>query len=182
MIEIRIHGRGGQGVVTAAELIAVAAFHEGKFSQAFPSFGVERQGAPIESYARIDDEFIKSRAHIYHPNFLIIQDASLLEAINPFEGAGKQAQVLINSKEKPASIKTPSGLKVYTVSATDIALKHLSKPIINTVLLGAFAGITGLIKPDSLKKAILERFQGEMGQKNLKAMMVAYDLVKSVDQ
>jgi len=175
MIEIRIHGRGGQGVVTAAELIAVAAFHEGKFSQAFPSFGVERQGAPIESYVRIDDEFIRSRAHVYEPNFLIIQDPSLLEAIDPFKGVQVKAQVLINSPDKPKEIKAPTGLKIYTVSATDIALKHLGRPIINTVLLGAFAGITGLIKPNSLEKAILERFQGKMGQKNLAAMMEAYD-------
>jgi 2-oxoacid:acceptor oxidoreductase gamma subunit (pyruvate/2-ketoisovalerate family) len=106
MKQIRIHGRGGQGVVTAAELIAIASFYDGKEAQAFPSFGVERTGAPIESYARIDDDFIKTREQVYHPDVLIIQDASLLQTVDVFAGAKPDTIAIINSSDKKIKAKT----------------------------------------------------------------------------
>lgn len=177
MIEIRIHGRGGQGVVSASELIAKAAFLDGKNSQSFPSFGVERTGAPVESYVRINDEFIKTRQQIYAPDYIIVQDTSLLLFINPFLGAKKSTKVIINSKKKISELKIPKYLKVYSLPATDIATKYLGRPLINTSLLGAFAGVTKLIEIESLKKAILERWPGEIGEKNIKAMEEAYEAV-----
>jgi len=175
MIEIRIHGRGGQGVVTAAELIAVAAFYDEKFSQAFPSFGVERRGAPVEAYTRIGDKFINRRWHIYEPDFIIVQDATLLGAINVFKGAEENTLVIINTEKNLKELKGLSkGLHIKTVPATQIALDILGRPIINTILLGAFAGMTKLLKPSSLEKAIRERFKGEIGEKNIKAMKTAY--------
>ena len=155
MTEIRIHGRGGQGVVTAAELIAVAAFNDGKSSQAFPNFGVERRGAPVVAYARIADQFIRTREQIYEPDYIIIQDETLISVADVFKGAKKTTRVLVNSEKPADSFKKYSGnLKIYTVPALQIALETIKKPIINTSLLGAFAGISGLIKPISLQKAI----------------------------
>jgi len=180
MVEIRIHGRGGQGSVTAAELVASAAFYDGKFSQGFPNFGVERRGAPVTAYVRIDNKFIRLRSQVYEPQYLIIQDPSLLENVNVFEGAKKDAVVLINS-EKPASeFKIPKGIKVKTIPATKLALEIIGKPIINTILLGAFAGLTGLIKLESVERAIKERFDdGEIIRKNIEAAKRGFELIKN---
>jgi len=173
-LEIRIHGRGGQGAVTAAELIAVAAFYDGKFSQAFPSFGVERRGAPLEAYARIDNKFIKIRSQVYQPDFIILQDPTLISSVDVLAGAKKNALVIVNSTKKPTELGLTGEVKIKTVPATQIANETLGKPIINTALLGAWAGASGLVKLESLKKAIMERFPGELGQKNYKAAKLAY--------
>lgn len=174
MIEIRLHGRGGQGAVTAAEFIATAAFYDGKYSQAFPNFGVERRGAPVEALARIDDCFIRLREQVYHPDYIIVQDASLIESTNVFYGAKKTTQIIINTEKDIRQLKIPKGLKAFAVPATHIALETLGRPIVNTAILGAFAGFSGLIKPESVKKAILERFSSEIGKKNVKAMELSF--------
>jgi len=178
MIQIRIHGRGGQGVVTAAELIAIAAFKGGKQAQAFPSFGVERTGAPVESYARLDDKPIILREQIYRPNVLIIQDASLLDSVDVTNGADKKTIVIINTaKDKPSlKINLPQA-NIHTIDATKIALEIIGKNIVNTVILGAFAKITGLVDLESLKQAIQEKFSGhdELIAKNIKAIEKAYE-------
>ena len=175
MIEIRIHGRGGQGAVTAAELIAVAAFYDGWSVQAFPSFGVERRGAPVEAYVRLDKKFIKLRSQVYQPDFVIVQDPTLIGLPEVLAGIKKNTLMIINTVKKPAEIKgLPKNLKIITVPATQIANQILGKPIINTVLLGAWAGASGLVKLTSLKKAILKRFPGELGLKNFEAAEVAY--------
>jgi len=175
MIEVRIHGRGGQGVVTAAELIAVAAFYDKKFSQAFPSFGVERRGAPIEAYARIDEKFVRTREQVYLPDYIIVQDPTLIEVIDVFKGAKKETKVLINSEKSPNIFKAQAGgLEVFCVPALQIALKILKKPIINTAILGSFAGVSGLINPRSIQKAIEERFENVLAKQNIKAMNIAY--------
>ncbi len=174
MLEIRIHGRGGQGTVTAAELIATAAFYDGQFSQAFPSFGVERRGAPVEAYARIDDKFIRTRSQVYQPDFIIIQDPTLIGSIDVLEGAKKNTLVIVNTTKSPAELGLGKEVKVKTIAATELANKILGKPIINTILLGAWAGASGLVKLESLKKAILERFPGELGEKNFEAAEMAY--------
>lgn len=179
MYEIRIHGRGGQGAVTAAELIAVAAFYDKHYSQAFPSFGVERRGAPVESYARISDEFIQLRSQVYEPDFILIQDDTLLGGTDVFKGIKKDTLVIINTqKSLKELIGLPAGIKVKTVEATKIARKILGKPIVNTVMLGAFAKATGLVKLKSLERVIGERFSGDLREKNIKAIRQAYQLTK----
>lgn len=177
MIEIRIHGRGGQGVVTAAELIAIAAFKDGKQAQAFPSFGVERTGAPVESYARIDDQPIIVRQQIYQPNVLIIQDATLLDTIDVTKGCDKKTVVIINTAKTQAELKInlPKN-NLRTIDATKIALEIIGKNIVNTVILGSFAKATGFITLEALKKAIAEKFAGhdELIAKNIEAVESAY--------
>jgi pyruvate ferredoxin oxidoreductase gamma subunit len=179
MKEIRIHGRGGQGVVTAAELIAIAAFYDGKKSQAFPSFGVERTGAPIESFARISDKFIRTREHVYHPDVLIIQDASLLETVNVSQGCNDETLIIINTAKKPEQLKISLPEKnIFAVDATKIAIEIIGRNIVNTVILGAFAKKTGLVSLDGLKKAVKEKFSEkgpEITEKNIKAIVKAYN-------
>ncbi|HLD28194.1 MAG TPA: pyruvate ferredoxin oxidoreductase subunit gamma [Patescibacteria group bacterium] len=175
MFEIRIHGRGGQGSVTAAELIASAAFYDGKFSQGFPSFGVERRGAPVTAFARIADKFIRLRSQIYEPDFIIVQDSSLVAGVKVYDGAQKGTIVLISSKQPATSFNPPRGVKVVTVPAIDIAIKIIGKPIINTVLLGAFSKISGLVLLKSVEQAIKEHFDDpEIVRKNIKAAREGY--------
>ena len=182
MIEIRIHGRGGQGNVTLAELIAMAAFYDGMFAQAFPSFGVERKGAPVVAFTKIDNQFIRSREQIYRPDFIIIQDPSLVRVANPLEGAKKETIVLINSNKLPTQVCPGYVGKVYCVPVLEIALKIIGKPIINTAMLGSFAKISGLIKLESAKKAIQENLGEKYGKeiidKNIKALKQAYKVAK----
>jgi pyruvate ferredoxin oxidoreductase gamma subunit len=178
MYQIRIHGRGGQGVVTAAELIAIAAFIEGHTAQAFPSFGVERTGAPIEAFARIDDKPIRIREHIYQPDFLIIQDATLLSTIDITKGANAKTIAIINSSKNKKDLKINLPIvNVHTVDATAIALETLGKNIVNTVILGAFAKTSGLISLESLKRAIKEKFadKPEIITKNIAAVEKAFN-------
>ncbi|MFA6514489.1 MAG: 2-oxoacid:acceptor oxidoreductase family protein [Patescibacteria group bacterium] len=178
MEQIRIHGRGGQGVVTAAELIAIAAFNEGKYAQAFPNFGVERTGAPIQSYARISNEPIITREQIYHPTVLIIQDATLLETTEIIKGTDKNTIFIINAPENyKLRIKLPSK-KVFFCAATEIALEIFGKNIVNTIILGAFAKHSGLVNLEALKTAIKEKFQDKGAiiiEKNIIAIEKAYN-------
>ncbi|OQA38992.1 MAG: NADH-dependent phenylglyoxylate dehydrogenase subunit gamma [Parcubacteria group bacterium ADurb.Bin316] len=182
MKQIRIHGRGGQGVVTAAELIAIAAFYEGHTSQAFPSFGVERTGAPIEAFARIDDKPIRTREHIYRPDFLIIQDATLLLAVDVAKGCNPKTIAIINTAKPKAEIKINLPMEnIHAIDATKIALEEIGKNIVNTVILGAFAKTSGLISLKSLEKAIKQKFSEkgeEIISKNIKAITRAYNLTK----
>lgn len=178
MKQIRIHGRGGQGVVTAAELIAISAFIDGKESQAFPSFGVERTGAPIESYARINDEFIKTREQVYNPDVLIVQDSTLLNTIDLTHGADENTLVIVNTSKPAEELKINLPKKnIFAIDATKIALDIIGKNLANTVILGSFAKATGLITLEGLKKAIKQKF-GEKGKdiidKNIKAVETAY--------
>jgi pyruvate ferredoxin oxidoreductase gamma subunit len=178
MHQIRIHGRGGQGVVTAAELIAMAAFYDGKNAQAFPAFGVERSGAPIESFARVDDKPIRIREQISEPDILIVQDPTLIG--NPVieRGTNKKTIVIINSskEKKEISLNLPPA-NIYLVDAAKIALEKIGKNIVNTTILGAFARATGLVSLEALKKAIKEKFK-DKGQetidKNINAIEEAY--------
>ena len=181
MIEIRIHGRGGQGAVTASEVLAIAAFKDGKYSQAFPSFGPERSGAPVESYCRIDEKFINLRTHAYDPNYLVVLDPSLMNAIDVTKGLRDDGVLIINSDKK---IKVKN-YKVFNVNASKIALDILGKPIVNTAMLGAFAKVTKKLKDDkkssfctslkSLEEAIKERFPKELAEKNVLIIRKAYE-------
>ncbi len=179
MKQIRIHGRGGQGVVTAAELVAIAAFMDGNESQAFPMFGVERTGAPIESYARINDEFIKTREQIYNPDILIIQDSTLLNTVDVTKGADKNTKLIINTAKTAEDLKIDLPTEnIFTIDATKIALDIIGKNLANTVILGAFAKATGLITLEGLKKAIKQKFQekgSDIINKNIKAVTKSYN-------
>jgi pyruvate ferredoxin oxidoreductase gamma subunit len=173
MIEIRIHGRGGQGAVTASEILAIAAFHDGKFSQAFPSFGPERMGAPVEAYCRIDSKSINLRTHVYEPDYLIVLDGSLLKSVDITKGLKKSGIIVINSEEKPKL-----DYKTYSIDATRIALEILGRPIVNTAMLGAFAKATGLVTMESIENALKEKFSGAVLEKNIQAVKKAYDELK----
>lgn len=191
MIQIRIHGRGGQGVVTAAELIAITGFKEGLYSQAFPSFGVERSGAPIQAFARLDETEIIIKEHIYRPDIIIIQDSSLLASTDVLFGADKKTMIMINTGKKPAEIlenvKTqkiqsfiPNVSNVKTIDATKIALEIFGKNLMNTVILGAFAKLSGHISLKALHLAISDKFKdkGEsIVSKNQEAAARAYKIL-----
>ena len=174
MIEIRFHGRGGQGAVTAAEILAKAAFEDGKYSQAFPFFGVERRGAPVMAFTRIDDKPIRRRYQVYNPDYVLVLDEGLLNVVDVFSGIKDGGVVLLNTAGTFSSEKA----EVYTIDATGIALEKLGRPIVNTVMLGAFAGATGIVGIDSLIKIIQETFPGAIGEKNSEAAEVAYEKMK----
>lgn len=174
MKEIRIHGRGGQGSVTAAELLAQAAFRDGKYSQAFPAFGVERRGAPVQAFCRIADEKIRTRAQIYFPDVIIVQDPTLLEVVDVFGGLKDDGMAIINTKREAADLGIDHPARLITVDATGLALEHLGRPITNTTMLGAFAGATGLVRVESLIAMIRERFPGKLGDANVAAIKDAY--------
>ncbi len=178
MKEIRIHGRGGQGSVTAAELLAVAAFEDGKYSQAFPAFGVERRGAPVMAFVRLNDKPIRLRSQIYEPDYVIVQDATLVDVVDVARGAKPDGIILINTEKSPGSFKIETKASVRTLDATKLAMDFIGRPIVNTTLIGAFAGVSGLIRPESIKNAVMERFPGKVGEKNAKAIQEAYDLMK----
>ena len=178
MKEIRIHGRGGQGSVTAAELIALAAFEDGKWCQAFPYFGTERRGAPVTAFARISDKQIRLRSQIYQPDYVIVQDPSLIHAVDVAGGLKENGLLIVNSEKKPSDLKITTSARVKTFDATKLALEVIGLPIVNTALLGAFSGATGEIRLDSVNKAIRERFPGKVGEKNVAAVKRAYDMMR----
>ena len=180
MIEIRLHGRGGQGVVTAAELIATAAWEDKINSQAFPTFGSERMGAPVASFVRLDKEKpIRIRSEIYEPDYLLVQDPTLIGTVDVFKGLKPGGTVIINSSKKPEEFKeVPKGVKVLTFPATDLALKVLGRPIPNTIMLGVFAAATGLIELPAIKRAIDERFPPDVAEKNKVAVTKAFEEIK----
>ncbi len=174
MLEIRIHGRGGQGVVTAAELLSVAAFDEGRYAQAFPSFGSERTGAPVTSFCRIDDRPIRSREPVTHPDALIVVDPTLLHQVDVFGGATEHAWKLINTSKNPDSLGLSSVEGIWTVGATQIARRHLGRPLPNAALLGGFAALTGAVSLECVERAIRDRFAGAVGDANAAAAREAY--------
>ena len=188
MFQVRIHGRGGQGVVTAAEMLSVAAFFEGRHAQAFPSFGSERTGAPVVSYCRIDDRPIRVREPIAAADAVIVQDPTLLHLPGVVTGLAAGAVLLVNSTRgcaefmrEPwaASLTTQS---LHVVPAGEIAREHLGRPLPNAVLHGAFAGITGQVAPDAVEHAIRAAFTGPTAEANVAAARAAYDLVTATEE
>ncbi|MCB1763529.1 MAG: 2-oxoacid:acceptor oxidoreductase family protein [Gammaproteobacteria bacterium] len=180
MFQIRIHGRGGQGVVSAAEMLSIAAFEEGKHSQAVPSFGSERMGAPVVAYVRIDENPIELREPVLDPDMLIVQDPTLFHAIDVFAGLRNDGWVLINTSRDlhdlhidEATNRLPQG-HVVTVAATELAMKHLGRPTPNTVLLGALAAISSEIEIEAVYDAIRKKFPGRVGEANVIAAQAAY--------
>jgi pyruvate ferredoxin oxidoreductase gamma subunit len=177
MMEIRIHGRGGQGSVTAAEILAQAAFKDGKFSQAFPAFGVERRGAPVQAFTRIADHKIRTRAQIYTPDIIIVQDPTLLDVVDVFGGLSEDGMAILNSGKTREELGITHSAKLTTVDANAIAIEALGRPITNTTMLGAFAGATGVVTIGSLVEVIGERFTDKLKENNERAMRTAYNLV-----
>ncbi len=183
MYQIRVHGRGGQGVVTTAELLSVAAFAEGRQAQAFPTFGSERTGAPVVGFCRIDDRPIRTHEPVARPDAVIIQDATLLHQIDVFEGLGADGYLLINTSRSLTELGLDEYVerfgcdRVVTIPATELALRHLGRPLPGAVLLGAFAALTGQVKVASVNQAIRERFSGPVAAGNIAAADEAYDKV-----
>lgn len=184
MFQTRIHGRGGQGVVTAAELLSVAAFIEGRNAQAFPSFGSERMGAPVVSYCRIDDKEIRLREPILEPDAIIIQDPTLFGSLDVFQGLKSDGYVLLNSNKSFEELGVGDAVKklpanhTYNVPATEIAIKHMGRPMPNAVLLGGFAAMSNQLAIKSVEKAILSKFSGKIGEGNISAANAAFDIIK----
>lgn len=181
--EIRIHGRGGQGGVTAAELLARAAFKEGKWVQAIPFFGAERRGAPVKAFARLADEPILVRSQIYNPDYVVVLDSSLLELVDVAEGLKNDGIIVINTMKRPEEVNLKQG-RLATVDATGIALELqllvAGLPVLNTTMLGAFARATDEVKLETILDVIRQEWPGAAGEKNAKAASLAYErLVKN---
>lgn len=184
LFQVRIHGRGGQGVVTAAELLSVAAFREGRHAQAFPSFGSERTGAPVVAFCRIADHEIRAHEPIARPDALIIQDPTLIHQVDLFSGLSEDGYLLINSSRgfselglgDLAARVRPS--RVVAVPATEIARDTVGRPIANAVLLGGFAAVTGVISLASVIAAISDRFSGTLATGNGAGAERAYEFVR----
>ena len=160
MTEIRIHGRGGQGAVAAAHVLALSLFREGKWVQAFPHFGVERRGAPVAAFVRFDSSPIELRCHIYHPDYVIVLDPTLADSSAVTEGLAEGCSVLLNSDQSPEKMERFSEYRVATVDASSIAVEHKlgasANPIVNTAILGAFARYSGLVTLESVTGAVME--------------------------
>jgi pyruvate ferredoxin oxidoreductase gamma subunit len=184
LIEIRWHGRGGQGAVTSAEMLAQAAIAEGKYAQAFPSFGPERRGAPVQAFNRVDTrEPVKIRADIVQPDVVVVLDPSLLSIVNVTSGLKKGGKVIVNTKKTVQQIKSEFKIDfpVATVNATKIAKEVLGVNIVNTTMLGAVLKATGVIKKESTYAPLQKRF-GKLGDRNIKTMETAYEQVVIEEQ
>jgi pyruvate ferredoxin oxidoreductase gamma subunit len=188
MFQVRIHGRGGQGVVTAAEMLSVAAFFEGRHAQAFPSFGSERTGAPVISYCRIDDRPIRVREPITSPDAVIVQDPTVLSLPGVVTDIGAGAFLIVNSARScgefmrqpwAAALTTQS---IHVLPASEIAREHLGRPLPNAVLLGAFAGITRQVSPEAVEHAIREAFSGAVAEANVAAAQAAFEYATSAEE
>ena len=176
MLEIRFHGRGGQGAVTSVELLALAAINEGKFAQGFPSFGPERRGAPVAAFLRIDDHHIRLRCKIEKPDVVLILDPSLIPIQKPAADLKADGLIVLNSAKSPEEVRREFGFKqkLALVDANTIAREVLGVPITNTTMLGALIKATGGVEVDSLEEPLKERF-GPLAVKNFNALKVAYD-------
>jgi pyruvate ferredoxin oxidoreductase gamma subunit len=182
VFQIRIHGRGGQGVVSGAEMLSVAAFLEGRHAQAFPSFGSERTGAPVMAFCRIDDRAIRLREPVLNPDALIIQDATLLHQVDLFNGLAAGGHILLNSSRTLEGLGLASlehgthAFRIVTLQATELAMKHVGRPVPNAALLGGFAAVTGVLKLESVVAAIREKFPQAIAERNIAAATEAHEI------
>lgn len=186
MFQVRFHGRGGQGVVTAAALLSVAAFLEQRHAQAFPSFGSERMGAPVVSFCRIDDTDIRLREPIRDPHALIVQDPTLLKATDVWKGLKAGGYMLVNSNRSLNELRLDAIVKqmpaghVLTVPASEFAFKHIGRPLPNAAMLGAFAALTGVVHLTSVAAAIRQAFPKKIAEGNVAAATAAHDFVAAI--
>jgi len=180
MIEVRWHGRGGQGAVTSVELLALTAIEEGKYAEGFPSFGPERRGAPVAAFNRVDDHHIKIRSQIYNPDVVVVLDESLMAMVNVVDGLKPEGILIVNTAKsiKEIAEMTKFKGKIATVDGSSIAWKELGVPITNTTMLGALIKCSKVVKLESVKRPVDHRF-GSIANKNLAAMKRAYDEVKT---
>jgi 2-oxoacid:acceptor oxidoreductase gamma subunit (pyruvate/2-ketoisovalerate family) len=183
MLEVRWHGRGGQGAWTASELLARAAVAEGKFVQSFPEFGPERMGAPVTAFTRISSDPIRLHCAVYNPDVVAVLDPTLLKSVNVAEGLDeKEGNIIVNTKEEPSEVRkllnSPRG-KLWTVPATEISIKLLGMPITNTAMLGAAARVTGIVSLGTIETMIKQRFRADVADKNFAVVKEAYQEVKS---
>lgn len=174
MLQIRIHGRGGQGGVTAAYILGGAAVAEGKYAQSFPAFGAERRGAPVLAFCRISDNYIRNRSQVYSPDMVVVLDESLLATVDVTAGLKEGGTVIINSDKKAEEFPFAGKVKTVAIDATSISIRVLGRPIVNTTILGSLCAVTGIVQLDSLKKVLKETFAGSLGDKNVAAMEEAY--------
>jgi pyruvate ferredoxin oxidoreductase gamma subunit len=185
MLQVRFHGRGGQGVVTAAELLSLAAFREGRHAQAFPTFGSERTGAPVVAFCRIDERPIRLREPIAEPDAVIVQDPTLVHQVDLFAGLAEDGYLLVNTGRELDELGLGELVdrlrpeRVLTVPATEIAREHLGRPLPNAALLGAFSALSGVVSLESVDAAIAEKFPGETGRRNAAAAAVAHALARA---
>jgi len=181
MIEVRFHGRGGQGAVVASKVLAVAFFHENLYVQSFPAFGVERRGAPILAFLRADRQPIQLRVGIYVPDHIVVLDPTLIGAIDVTSGLKQNGWIVINSHQAPEAFNNLKGFRTATVDATSVAIRNglgsRTNPIVNTAILGAFSKVTGLVGIDSIALAIREEIPGKK-EENARAAREAYNEVK----
>jgi 2-oxoacid:acceptor oxidoreductase gamma subunit (pyruvate/2-ketoisovalerate family)/2-oxoacid:acceptor oxidoreductase delta subunit (pyruvate/2-ketoisovalerate family) len=175
MIEIRLHGRGGQGAVTASRLLATAAFLEGKHSQSIPMYGTERRGAPVTAFVRIGEKYKMVRSLIHEPDYVVVLDPLLRRTVDITGGLREGGMLILNSSVPPSEIELPKPFRVATVDATGIALKALGRPITNTAILGAFCRSTGEVKLESVIEAVKQQWPGSLGEANAKAVEIAYE-------
>jgi len=178
LIEIRLHGRGGQGAVTASRILATAAYEEGQYSQAIPMYGTERRGAPLTAFVRIDNQRVRERMLVHNPDISIVLDPLIAKQQAVVESLKAGGLVLLNTAQAPEDVKLGGDFKVATVDATTIALETLGRPITNTAILGAFVKITGAMKLESIEKAIKKYFPGRLGDMNIAAVRRSYEEVK----
>lgn len=180
MLEIRFHGRGGQGAVTSAELLAQAVISQGKYAQSFPSFGPERRGAPVVAFSRVDDKPLRTRFAVQAPDVVIVLDQSLLKIANPQRGIKKDGVLIVNTAKSPEELRKEFGYtcRVATVDATKIAVEELGRPITNTTMLGAMVKVTGVIDPKAIEEPLTKRF-GRIAPRNLKSFLRAFAEVRA---
>lgn len=187
MFEVRIHGRGGQGVVTAAEMLSIAGFVEGNWAMAIPSFGSERMGAPVVSFVRLNDREIRAREPVTNPNAVVVQDPTLLHQIKVFDGLDPNGYALINSGRPLEALGIDQVLRmlppghVRAVPATELALRHIGRPVPNAVLLAGLCAMTNQLKLESIEAAIRQKFKGEIGEKNVAAAREAFAMCRSME-
>ena len=183
LIEVRFHGRAGQGMVTASEVLARAVNFEGKYSQAFPIFGSEKRGPPVVAFCRIDSKPIIIHEEVTEPNFVVVADSGVLKSVDVSMGLKPNGFVLVNTNKKPQDL----GLKakqVFVIDGTEIALKNFGKPIVNTVMLGAFVKLTGIVKLESVLKALRAKFEGKFNEQiieaNIKTIKESFEKMQGV--
>ncbi|UCE95670.1 MAG: 2-oxoacid:acceptor oxidoreductase family protein [Candidatus Bathyarchaeota archaeon] len=181
--EIRWHGRGGQGAWTASELLAKAAILEGRHVQSFPEFGPERMGAPLASFTRISDESIRLHCSIYNPDVAVVLDPTLLKTVKVTKGLAEDGILVVNTQESPQELRKKLDItsqKVWTVPATDIAIKILNVPITNTAMLGAATRAASLVSLESIEKVVRKRFtKEELAERNVAVIREAYKEVRA---
>ncbi|MCL4798200.1 MAG: 2-oxoacid:acceptor oxidoreductase family protein [Burkholderiales bacterium] len=188
MFQVRLHGRGGQGVVSGAEMLSIAAFLEGRHAQAFPSFGSERMGAPVMAFCRIDGREIRLREPVIEPDALVVQDPTLLHQVDVFNGLHANGYILINSTRSFAELglgefaRDFHPYRLCAVPATELALEHVGRPVPNAALLGGFAAVTGAVRLESLETAIRQKFSGKVAEGNVAAARAAFELARRAQE